>query len=354
MLGLKRNPFIPNGLYDDPETFVGRREQLRLLFKGIDLFLSGFSRGDTVITGRTGMGKTILLRKIKQVLESRGTAAAYMTLLACRTPRSLWREIASELMASAARAGFSDLILLEEAVSAVDSARSTTLAFLKVREMVELLGKAVLLLDDCETLPKPKILSEVMRLTAIPQVMLVVSGRPPFWEEIKRKAPHLARRFPLDIDLPPMTDSEMLEMIELKLKAARERPASGLRPFTQKAVEEVVEFSDGIPGTAMKVLHLSVVIALERSARSIGTEIVREAIATVRREVKQRKRLHLTPRERQVLEALEELGEATSGEIAEKIGLNKSQASRILRALYESGLVKKVKRVTRGWKYAPD
>ena len=256
--GLTEKPFNatpdPKFLHLTP----GHREALAQLLYGVQ-----DGKGFIVLTGEVGTGKTTLLHTLRQRLNGQ-TAVSFVfnsTLpfdgileymledfgITKAGESQAQRLIAlNKFMIERRRAGQNTVLILDEA----QNLNPTTL-------------EQVRLLSNFET-PTDKLL----------QILLV--GQP----ELKAKLNlpelrQLKQRIGLRCTIPPLTPEETRLYIRKRLRVAG---AEDLKLFTDRAVERIAEYAEGIPRLVNIVCDHCLVFAFADQKRQIDRHIVEQAI----------------------------------------------------------------------------
>lgn len=261
--GLKEKPFNatpdPRFLYLTP----GHREALAQLVYGVQE-----SRGFIVLTGEIGTGKTTLLRALLQRLDG-NTAAAFV--------------FSSTLTFD----GLLEYILEDYGISKNGGSRAQRLVALNnfLIERRRMGQNTVLILDeaqnlDASTLEDIRLLSNFETPTEkLLQILLV--GQP----ELKAKLQlpelrQLKQRIGLRCSIPPLSPGEVREYIRTRLRIAGARD---LRLFTDRAVERLVEYAEGIPRVVNIVCDHCLLIGYADQKRRIERDTVVQAIEYLER-----------------------------------------------------------------------
>mgnify|MGYP003681882887 CR=1 FL=1 len=220
-------------------------------------------KGFIVITGEVGTGKTTLIHTLLERLdESVKTALIFNPNLTLEDFfLSLFDEFGLKVQ-NPTKANF--LIELNNFLI----------------EQLSKNGNAALIIDEAQNLP-PSILEEIRLLLNLETskdklIQIVLSGQP----ELNRKLDlpelrQLKQRISVRYHIPPLNRKEVEEYIRGRLKAAG---AEGFSIFADKAVEEIFNYSKGIPRLINILCDNSLLAGYAADQRQIDRKIVRECI----------------------------------------------------------------------------
>jgi len=116
-----------------------------------------------------------------------------------------------------------------------------------------------------------------------------------------------------------------------------------LHPFTQEAIEVVIEYTDGNPRRLMEICEKAVDTARNAGARTISIGIVEKVIKEAKFSFTWRILRHLTPKQIDVLDALvrRHQGRATLGDLVSELDRTKGTVSLHMGNLIQKGLVRR-------------
>jgi general secretion pathway protein A len=256
--GLKEKPFNatpdPRFLYMSP----AHREALAQL-----VYATQERKGFIVLTGRVGTGKTTLLHALRQRLNGQ-TAVSFV------------------VNSSLSFDGILDYVLEDFGIAKGMESRSQRLIalknFLAERERAD--QNTVLMLDEAQNLDATTL--EQIRLLSnfetpsnkLLQILLV--GQPELKTVLQLpQLQQLKQRIELRCQIPPLSGDETREYIRTRLRVAGARD---LGLFTDRAVERITEYSEGVPRLISLVCDHSLLFGYADQRRRIDGQIVSQAI----------------------------------------------------------------------------
>jgi type II secretory pathway predicted ATPase ExeA len=229
--------------------------------------LSGLYEGDGLfpLTGRAGIGKTILLRHLSEQLKALdGVLPLYpMQVFACRAGTTL----ADVFGACESRLGLGQ------------SAAAPLKATKKLQQLVESNRSPVLLLDDADLLGDD-VLEALVTLTGLQAadrrlLSVVLAGHPRVATRLAAitgngEGPASDRA----AELQPMAEPDVARLIRHRLRAAGRAEET----FCADAIARIVRHSAGVPLAVVRTCRRALQIAESRSRKTVTAEIVAEAI----------------------------------------------------------------------------
>ena len=220
-------------------------------------------KGAAILTGEIGCGKTLLSRVLlRRLMDKR-----FEVLLVPNPslpPISFLREILLQM-------GVKDDFRYK-----VDILREINSKLLKnVKEEKD----TILIIDEAHLIIDNRQVTEEVRLLLNFQfdnrflLTLILIGQPELKYGIS-KMPQLEQRIAIKYHLEPLSRSETELYIHFRLKTA------GLTQniFTDKAVNKIYDYSQGIPRKINKISDLSLLIAYSKKEKIINSNIVLESI----------------------------------------------------------------------------
>jgi len=263
--GLKRRPFpfIPDVEAYLPIDFMeeSRRMVERTVQKG---------EGISLIFGATGKGKTLLLRLLRQSLESEYTVAL-VSSSHLDTPRALFLQLSHDL-----RIFYSSSETVELRLQVLDFARQ------------EPTRGVVLLFDDAQLL-SPAILEEIRLLTdstrgSVPLFRAVLAGTMDFEEKLT--LPYLEafnQRVASRCYLEAFSREETCRYIGRQTDGLRIDPPHEvpIPLFTEEAKRQIYHLTDGIPRLINQLCDTSLQCAAEKEVQNVDEALIEEAWANL-------------------------------------------------------------------------
>ena len=256
--GLKEKPFNttpdPRFLYLTP----GHREALAQLLYGVQE-----SKGFIVLTGAVGTGKTTLLHTLRQRLNGQ-TAVSFV------------------FNSTLPFDGILEYVLEDFGIAKGEASRAQRLIALNtfLIERRRAGQGTVLMLDEAQNLDAPT-LEQIRLLTnfetptdKLLQILLV--GQPELKAKLRLAELHqLKQRIALRCQIPPLTHEETREYIRTRLHVAGARD---LRLFTDRAVDRITQYADGIPRLVNIVCDHCLTFGYADQMRRIDRHTVDQAI----------------------------------------------------------------------------
>jgi DNA-binding MarR family transcriptional regulator len=178
-----------------------------------------------------------------------------------------------------------------------------------------------------------------------PEMTWILAAYPETPNSIEGLSPSTYARVGSEINLDPFTRLEQVEIIKSRLEAARLESlphTHPLHPFSEEAIEVVIEYTDGNGRRLMQICEKAIEMARSIGSRTITTGIVENVIKQARFSFTWRILRHLTPRQMEVLQALvRRNGRASLGELVVDLDRTKGTISLHMNNLIQKGLVKR-------------
>jgi general secretion pathway protein A len=229
--------------------------------------LSGLYEGDGLflLTGRAGIGKTVLLHHLSEQLKALdGVLPLYpMQVFACRSGTTL----ADVFGACESRLGLGE------------SATAPLKATKKLQQLVESDRSPVLLLDDADLLGD-EVLDALVTLTGLQAadrhlLSLVLAGQPDVAARVAAiTGDGEGSASDRAVELQPMAEPDVARLIRHRLRAAGRAEET----FGADAMARIIRHGAGVPLTIVLTCRRALQIAESRSRKTVTVEIVAEAI----------------------------------------------------------------------------
>lgn len=257
--GLDRDPF---GVTPDPDFLFmtpGHKEALAQLLYAIQE-----RKGFILVTAEVGMGKTTLLEALRRELDS-NTAVAYVSNSLLPFPAILEYMLEEFEIEKPGESAAQRLVVLQNFLIERHSAGQNTVLILdEAQNLYPQTLEQIRLLSNFET-TKEKIL----------QIVLV--GQPELLARLEMpELRQLKQRISIICSIPPMTRSGTRNYIRTRLRMAGARD---LGLLTEEAVEQIVDYANGIPRIVNTVCDHCLLIGYADQTRRIDRGIVDQAIA---------------------------------------------------------------------------
>jgi MSHA biogenesis protein MshM len=256
--GLREAPF---SLTPDPSYFFnhpGHRQALNVLLVALRT-----GEGFIKITGEVGTGKTLLCRKLLEVLQEEFVTAYLPNPLLA--PRELYHAVAAELgLEPPSDSSFHQLLkLLTDALVARSAEGKQVVVILdEVQAMPNKSLEALRLLSNLET-EKRKLLQ------------IVLFGQPELDTRLDQAAlRQLRQRITFSYRLEPLTREVLRDYVAHRLLVAGHQ---GGALFNSQAIEMLYRASRGIPRLVNILCHKAMLAAFGRGDRTIGKGHLRGA-----------------------------------------------------------------------------
>jgi len=256
LLGLKEHPFRPSA---DPRFLFLSRNHLNILERLLDVIQ--WKEGLAVIEGHIGTGKTSLARRLYELsVQDDSTVPVFIHTAAFTTSLGAARDISSTFQLPRRRSYLDQLRSFESYLVELKKTDST----------------AVVILDDAQ-LMHPDALETIQSLlnfeVAGKLIQILLFGQ----QEIKQlfvQKPAVHSRVAHWQTLGPLPFTEMVQLINFRLNVAgRPEPF-----FTEKALERLYEFSNGVPRPLVMVCGIILRLLAESRLTMASDQEVDEAI----------------------------------------------------------------------------
>lgn len=172
--------------------------------------------------------------------------------------------------------------------------------------------------------------------------MSFFAGSPTLMENLTKVSPAMRDRFPKIINMPPLSKEEAYDLILRRLKDAQTVKANGYDPFTENAINTIVEECDGIPRRIIMTCSESISIGLKKGLTEIDENIVKTAMKKLGISIGHQILNHLTPAQSKIIKALAESGgKSTVTELAKILNNSPGTIGTHLSDIYEMGYIYK-------------
>ncbi|WP_431283270.1 ATP-binding protein [Humitalea sp. 24SJ18S-53] len=363
----RQNPYAPGAGYPPPEL-AGRDDLIERAAIGLDRIRAKRAARSVILYGLRGVGKTVLLNKIRMDAEARGFAAVSIE---APEGRSLPAIIAPALRATlfglsrgqAVRAGaqkamralgnfigalkvkYSDIELSMDTGSDPGVADSGDLEldladlFQAVGDAAEERGTAVVLsIDELQYVPEEQLAALISALHQVSQrqlpVTMIAAGLPQLVGQTGRAKSYAERLFEFS-RIDRLTDAAARDA--LRKPATKEGVA-----FTDAAVAEILRQTQGYPyflqEWAKHSWNMADASPIDESDASAATIA---ALAELDASFFRVRFDRLTPAEKRYMRAMAELGAGPhrSGDIAEKLGKKVTTVAPLRNTLISKGMI---------------
>lgn len=214
-------------------------------------------------------------------------------------------------------------------------------------------------------------------LDHIDSLSVVAAGLPSFEEKLREEVDTLYSRATEIVRLESLDKDHSIELVRKRIEQVG---GSSIEPFTQAALLKIYEETGGFPREVLRVCNDCIITAAEEDKSIIDEDDVatildessdetnsedsdidaEEEDDTADTSAEEADDVKLTPKQQSVYEAVQAVGEATSGEVVDELGSedykSRSHAIRsinnILRRLVEQGVVERERR-GRNYLYQP-
>ena len=173
-------------------------------------------------------------------------------------------------------------------------------------------------------------------------ILAFFAGSPTLMENLTRVSPAMRDRLPKIINMPPLSKEESYDLILRRLKDAQIPKAKGYEPFTENAVDVIVEECDGIPRKIIMTCSEAISIGLKKGLTEIDEDIVKMAMKKLGISVGHQILNHLTPAQSKIVKALASFGgKSTVTELAKVLNNSPGTIGTHLSDIYEMGYIYK-------------
>lgn len=363
----RRNPFAP-GAGTPPPELAGRHAVLERAAIALDRIREGRSARSLVFYGLRGVGKTVLLNRVRLDAEARGVASVRIeapeerslpALLAPPLRSALLRlrriDAAKEKLGRAmkALAGFVGALKLKYAdvelaldvepehgiADSGDLDTDLTDLIIAVGEAAAERGTAIVLFaDELQYVPEPQLAALIMALHNANQaqapVTMVAAGLPQLLGSMGRAKSYAERLFEF-VPIDRLDDGAAANA--LRIPALRE----GVE-FTDAAIKVVVDQSRGYPyfiqEWGKQLWNIADASPIDQDVALRATD---EVLADLDASFFRVRFDRLTPAEKTYMRAMADLGPGPhrSGDIADRLGRRVTNVAPIRNALIEKGMI---------------
>ncbi|AEF96680.1 transcriptional regulator, ArsR family [Methanotorris igneus Kol 5] len=364
-LKLKTNPFSEKPIRGNTKFFVGRTSELREI---ADIF-GAAQYGSVVnaaIVGTKGIGKSSLLNIIYYAAKKQGHWAVELTASQI-TPRQFLIQVLYNLirdnLISIDGTICSEYIqhsqkIMEIYRKLVDYGDRTPVHYPRERierdldfllnEVKEEDKLCIILVDEADQFAKKSCLSLLQFFHSFlyeDGILAFFAGSPTLMDDLTKISPAMRDRIPKIINMPPLSKEESYDLIRRRLEDAHIGNAKEFDPFTDAAIDKIVEECDGIPRKIIMTCSESISIALKKGVSKIDEDIVKMAMEVLGISVGHQILNHLTPAQSKIVRALAELGgSSTVTELAKYLGNSPGTIGTHLSDIYEMGYIYKERR----------
>jgi Cdc6-like AAA superfamily ATPase len=352
-LGLMSQPFKISPISGELHYFIGRERELQSLLGCISRNRNSF------LIGEIGMGKTSLLNVASLCLRGKwkdkylvASGSYYPSIRKMIISLTLDLIRRNHLVDRIERSKMSDLrkVIVRMTKYSKSPVHYDLLSveedLIHLRDILD--QEFVFLVDNAHTMTKYDCQGNLPFLDNLlfePEMTWILAVYPDTPNSIERISPSTYARLGSEINLDPFTRLEQVEIIKSRLEAARldSLPKTHpLYPFTEEAIEVVIEYTDGNGRRLMHICEKSIEMARDIGSRTITTGIVEKVIKQARFSFTWRILRHLTPRQIEVLQALvKRNGKASLGELVSDLDRTKGTVSLHMNNLIQKGLVKR-------------
>ncbi|ENN96134.1 transcriptional regulator, ArsR family protein [Methanocaldococcus villosus KIN24-T80] len=361
-LKLKYNPFSEKPIRGNTKFFVGRVSELREIGEILGAAMHG-SVANAAIVGTKGIGKSSMLNIIYYATKKQGHWVVELTASQI-TPRQFLIQLLYN-------------ILIENLISINGTIKSDYMEHSqRILEMYKRLNNygdkvpihyprerierdleylindvkdedklCIILIDEADQFAKKSCLSLLQFFHSFlyeENILAFFAGSPTLMDDLTKISPPIKDRIPKIINMPPLSKDESYDLIRRRLEDAHIDGADTFEPFTEDAIDMIVEECDGIPRKIIMTCSESISIAIKKHLRKIDENIVKEALHHLGISVGHQILNHLTPAQSEIVKAMAKLGgAATVTQLAEYLNKSPSTIGTHLSDIYEMGYIYK-------------
>lgn len=362
-LKLKSNPFSEKPIRGNTKFFVGRTSELSEIADILGAAQYG-SVANAAIVGTKGIGKSSLLNIIYYAAKRQNHWAVEMEA-SYITPRQfliqlMYNIIRDNIFTVEGTISYEYMEHSKKIIEIYRRLDNTTTDKMPVhypREKIErdldyLINVVkdedklcIILIDEADQFARKSCLSLLQFFHTFlyeDGILTFFAGSPTLMENLTKVSPAIRDRFPKIINMPPLSKDESYDLIYRRLQDAQIPNARGYEPFTESAVDMIVEECDGIPRKIILTCSESISIGLKKKVSTIDEDIVRVAMKKLGISVGHQILNHLTPAQSKIVRALAKLGgKSTVTELAQYLNNSPGTVGTHLSDIYEMGYIYK-------------
>ncbi|MBW9222580.1 AAA family ATPase [Methanothermococcus sp. SCGC AD-155-C09] len=203
----------------------------------------------------------------------------------------------------------------------------------------------IILIDEADQFAKKKCLELLQFFHSFlyeDGILTFFAGSPTLMENLTKVSPAMRDRLPKIINMPPLSKEESYDLILRRLKDAQISKAKNYEPFTEGAVDVIVEECDGIPRKIIMTCSEAISIGLKKGLTEIDENIVKMAMKKLGISIGHQILNHLTPAQSKIVRALASFnGRSTVTELAKSLNYSPGTIGTHLSDIYEMGYIYK-------------
>ncbi|MDK2791045.1 MAG: hypothetical protein PWP15_1554 [Methanothermococcus sp.] len=361
-LKLKTNPFSEKPIRGNTKFFVGRTSELKEIADILGAAQYG-SIANAAIVGTKGIGKSSILNILYYAAKRKGYWVVELEASQV-TPRqfliqlmygiikdnlfSIDGTLSTDYMEHSQRIieiyrrlnNYSDKTPVHYPREKIE--RDLDYLLTNVREEGKL---CIITIDEADQFAKKSCLSLLQFFHSFlyeDGILVFFAGSPTLMEGLTKVSPAMKDRIPKVINMPPLLKEEAYDLIKRRLEDAHTVKAGDYEPFTDAAIDKIVEECDGIPRKIIMTCSEAISIAMKKGMDKIDEDIVRMAMKKLGISVGHQILNHLTPAQSKIVQALADLGgSSTVTELARILNNSPGTIGTHLSDIYEMGYVYK-------------
>ena len=361
-LKLKTNPFSEKPIRGNTKFFVGRTTELMEIADILGAAQYG-SVANAAIVGTKGIGKSSLLNVIYYAAKRQNHWAVELEASQI-TPRQFLIQLMHGIIKD-------NLFTMEGTLSTeyVEHSQKIIEIYRRLdahpdrtpvhypRERIErdldyLLNivkgdnrLCIILIDEADQFAKKKCLELLQFFHSFlyeDGILAFFAGSPTLMENLTKVSPAIRDRLPKIINMPPLSKEESYDLILRRLKDAQISKAKNYEPFTEKAVDVIVEECDGIPRKIIMTCSEAISLGLKKGLMEIDENMVKMAMKKLGISIGHQILNHLTPAQSKIVRALASFkGRSTVTELAKVLNNSPGTIGTHLSDIYEMGYIHK-------------
>lgn len=343
---LRSNPFIIHPCQTIKE-YIDRFQAADKFINDLNILSISGIGANRIIIGDKGMGKTSLMNIYAVHARERGLKTVYVE----RVPNRA-KEFIEILLKKTLDILVEDNPGIKQTYGRIGGTTQTTedLYQMWTRAMDQIKNRPVIVfLDETSALPEMHYVESYFNnyiFDHLKDIIFVMGCTTATYHKIDIRMGGFIDRFPQVVNLPKFSEEDSIKCLKKKMMMERikdKKIKDDLIPFTQKAVEHIIDLSDGVPRYLLEIAFNTLNIGASQKIRTIDVDVVDKASFMTKRSTLHNIWNSLSPAEKRVLKTVADIGdEFPLIQLATLLEKTKTGVWYPLNHLVETGLVEKI------------